>query len=387
MKNSTKHIIFILRFILLMCCFIFAIGLELPSTSRYMILILTFLFLLFSLHLKELPKIQSSRYYPYTYILDVIILLILEYNSKFLLNYYFHFIYFILMLSAGLFLSRFHGAIINIVIFLASMFKFTQILQINWNLSNVSLTIFTFFTSLLMIILLNYGKYYSEEQQKFKELYRELKAYADQIRELTQAEERNHLAMEIHDSIGHTMTGLIMELEMCKRVIPKSQDQGVQLIQHALDTAREGFVDIRRSVDALKAKSSELKSENWMEMIHHFRNQTGLDIHVHLDPDKIQLPSSIVSVVYRILQESLTNAARHGRCTTINITIQLQNAVLGIKILDNGEGCTPYIEGNGLKGMRQRVTALNGSINFSQTPGFCVEVQIPVSLQPNSSVR
>ncbi|WP_207727045.1 sensor histidine kinase [Anaerosolibacter carboniphilus] len=274
---------------------------------------------------------------------------------------------------------------INIVIFLASMFKFIQILQINWNLSNVSLTIFTFFTSLLMILILNYGKYYSEEQQKSKELYRELKAYADQVRELTRTEERNHLAMEIHDSIGHTMTGLIMELEMCKRVIPQNQEQGIQLIQHALDTARKGFIEIRSSVDVLKAETSQSEKENWVEMIHRFRNQTGLNIHVSLDPEKIQLPASIASVVYRILQETLTNAARHSHCTTVNITIQKKKDSLYMKILDNGEACNPYVEGNGLKGMRKRVEGLNGSIAFSQTPGFCVEVCIPVNLKSNKT--
>lgn len=381
MKISTKYLIFIIRFILLMFCFVFGIALESPSTSRYMVLILTFFSLLFTLHIKEIPKIQGSRCYSYTYILDVFILLILEYNSKFLLNYYFHFIYFILILSAGLLLSRFHGSMVNSVIFLASMFKFTQILEINWNLSNVSLTIFTFFTSLLIILILNYGKYYSEEQQKSKELYRELKAYADQVKELTRAEERNHLAMEIHDSIGHTMTGLIMELEMCKRLIPQSQDQGIQLIQHALDTARKGFIEIRSSVDALKAEDLESRNDNWIEMIHRFRHQTGLDIHVELEPEKIPLPASIASVVYRTLQETLTNAARHSLCTTVDIKIQKKETALYIRILDNGQGCNPYIEGNGLKGMRKRIEALYGSIEFSQTPGFCIEIHIPLNLE------
>ncbi len=381
MKPYTKYIFVWIRFIVILSSLVLAIDLESPSPHRLKILLAFFMLLFASIHGKEYKKIRSSKFYPLFFILDVILLFLIESQSKFLLNYYMHFNYFILLLSAGIQLPRVKGTLINCITFLLSMVKFHALLQIHFSPANLSLTIFSFFTALLAIIIINYAKYEVEERKKTNLLYDELRNYSVKLKELTIVEERNRIAMEIHDAVGHRMTGLIMELEMSKRLLFKDPKKVEELLQHAVNTAREGLIDVRSAVDTLKEDLLPLYSSpnSFEALIHNFQLQTGLKIELSINPPKIQLPRTIAEALYRIIQEALTNTAKHSEATLVSIRIEAYTRNLLLEIMDNGTASGTFHEGNGLLGMRKRLNDLEGKIYFHTASGFHILAEIPLS--------
>ncbi|MFZ5969434.1 MAG: sensor histidine kinase [Bacillota bacterium] len=246
---------------------------------------------------------------------------------------------------------------------------------------NISLMAFNLLSFLLLILIIHYAKYQFEEKEKTNLLYQELKSYASRVKELTVAEERNRIAMEIHDAVGHGMTGLIMELEMCKRILPEDPTSAKEFIIRATETARKSLIDVRRAVDALKYDDRHLQSpiQSYQEMIHRFQAQSGIHVHLQLSPEKISVPAPIAAIIYRMIQEALTNAGRHSNCSEITITLSMLSNQIILDICDNGI-CNPnYKEGNGLKGIRRRMEEIQGQIRFSCSDGFRVHGVIPIT--------
>lgn len=118
-------------------------------------------------------------------------------------------------------------------------------------------------TTVLVILVITYSRYLQDERDKTARLYAELQRYAQQVRELSVTAERNRLAREIHDTVGHSLTGLVMELEMCRRVLDRDTAQVALMLEEIREHARNGLVNVRRVVDALRPwelEESSLKS-------------------------------------------------------------------------------------------------------------------------------
>jgi len=381
MNSFTRTLLHILRFFILLLCFLFALELENPSYHRFTLLSIFFSLLVLSIYLKELTWIHSSKFYAYTFLLDAALVFLMEYQSKFILNYYLHIFYFIIILTSGILLPKAKGTLINFIVFILSIYKYVMLLHYDFSSMNISLMVFNLLSFLLIILIIHYAKYQFEEKEKTNLLYEELKNYALRVKELTITEERTRIAMEIHDAIGHSMTGLIMELEMCKRIYNKDPKKVEELMIHATETARKGLVDVRRAVEALKHdENSHHQSpiQAYEEMIRQFHVQSGIKVYLYLSPEKMSVPASIAAVIYRIIQEALTNAGRHSCCSSIHITIKILHDKIILDMQDDGICSSNYTEGNGLKGMRKRMEEVGGRINFTCSNGFKISGEIPI---------
>lgn len=372
---SSKIYLIVLEIFSVLICFLFALNMENPRADRFYLFVLLFLTLLIGMSTKELNRIRKSRFYSYGFLVDAVILFILESSSKYLINYYLHIIYLVLIISCGVNVSKKKGAVVNSIIFFISAFKFLRLVQFNPTSTNISICIFNFFTFILTIIIIYYAKYQAEEKERIRVLYFELKCYSGKVRELTIAEERSRIAMEIHDTIGHHMTGLISELEMCKRLINKDNEGVERLLKDAALTARSGLVDIRRAVDALKPDNFNIISIR--EMIKNYSIKSGLDINLSIGNENIYLSPAQTTVIYRIIQEALTNSTKHSNVTRVDIEIERSTESIGIHIGDNGSSKGEYIEGNGLKGIRTRINSLGGTVRFLCDNGFNIDLSIP----------
>ena len=156
-----------------------------------------------------------------TYAVDLAIIVLIEQNSRFILNYYFHAFYLVQIANSGLFLPRIPGLWVMVVTFLVSMVKFVELVVVTGMPSNLSLAVFSSLATVLIIVVITYNRYLQDERDKTARLYAELQNHAQQVRELSVTAERNRLAREIHDTVGHSLTGMVMELEMCRRVLDK----------------------------------------------------------------------------------------------------------------------------------------------------------------------
>ena len=146
------------------------------------------------------------------------------------------------------------------------------------------------------------------------------------------------------------------------------------------EVARTGIIDVRRSVKALHPDALEtMDLENaLLKMIDTTKRSTGVEITYFFDADLNHFNQDEEDVVYRVVQESITNAIRHGQATKIRIEITRVDGDLHILILDNGKGCENIEPGFGLHHMQERVEMLGGDLQYKGDKGFTVHARIPI---------
>ena len=218
----------------------------------------------------------------------------------------------------------------------------------------------------------------SELEQAYKKLI-ENSAAAHQ---LTIEEERTRMAREIHDTLAHTLTTLIVQLEACKRLASLDPSRLPAELEKAQELSRSGFNDIKRSIKALRPQAMENKSlfASINSVICETMENTKVNIAFNnlLAPD-IKFSSQVEVTLFRAIQESITNSIRHGQASEIEITIKQENNTLQLCIADNGRGCSNIKKGYGMQGISERIESLNGNVAFSSSfgKGFKTILTIP----------
>ncbi len=249
-------------------------------------------------------------------------------------------------------------------------------------LMTVLFTITITFLILLLQSLLN--ERHSRDQ--LAQANAQLREYALQIESLATLQERNRIAREIHDSLGHSLTALNIQLEGALKLWQAKPQQAHTFLHEAKQLGSTALQDVRHSVSALR--SDPLRGESLPNAIHslikNFESVSGLSPTLTLQPQPFPtLSFEIRSSVYRILQESLTNIFKYAQATQVQIRIQATPDLLHLEIQDNGKGF--HVDSNttgfGLQGMRERTSALRGVFHLDSQPGSgChIQVQIPIT--------
>jgi signal transduction histidine kinase len=258
----------------------------------------------------------------------------------------------------------------------------------------------SFLVFILMIILLSaLVRYRFDNQVTTAELNRcldettlqlaevnlRLQEYAAISEEEAKADERKRLAREMHDTLAYTLTNLVMMLEAA---IDMSSDSGDELAVHlklARDQAKEGLIGVR---DALRAlRPVQIEAECGLTAIYRlvrtFTAATRIQVDLNLGDVPAYFGVEADWTAYRLVQEGITNALRHGKATLIEISFCRERGGIRIKIKDNGKSLTKVQalqEGYGLMGMRERVERLDGILSFGYEfgKGFTVSAWLPL---------
>ncbi|MCI9524442.1 MAG: sensor histidine kinase [Erysipelotrichaceae bacterium] len=250
---------------------------------------------------------------------------------------------------------------------------------------NSILTTSCMITFLLFMLFLIQDQYNESKEirslnNELQNLNDQLKEYADDREKMGETKERNRLAREIHDTLGHTLTGLSTGLEACKALIDKNSDAAKKQLDILSKVAKDGLKDVRRSVKKLRPDTLENHSlkEALESTIEDFVRTTGVIVHFicHLETFKFQADEE--EAIYRIIQEGTTNAVRHGKASEIFISFGMDHDILIIIVEDNGIGCDNIQEGFGLHHMKERVALLNGNVRCYGTNGFVLIVELPL---------
>jgi signal transduction histidine kinase len=214
------------------------------------------------------------------------------------------------------------------------------------------------------------------------EAHQRLREYAAQIETMATIAERNRLAREIHDNVGHYLTSINIQLAAAHAVLEKNPVQAGSAIEKAQGLTREGLSQIRGSVAALRTLPTENRSllEALADLVRETQH-AGIAVSLSLLGTLPQLSSQVKFTLYRIAQEGLTNVRKHAQAGHIELILDCTNisfVKLGVK--DDGVGATDATEGFGLLGARERVQALNGQLRTVGKPGvgFLLEVELPI---------
>lgn len=146
------------------------------------------------------------------------------------------------------------------------------------------------------------------------------------------------------------------------------------------NVARQGVKDVRRSVKALRPDALEtmdLKSA-LIQMMEEARRSTGVDISYQIETKLNHFNKDEEDIIYRIVQESITNAIRHGKADKIRVQIDRAFNLLNIHVEDNGVGCANIQKGFGLHHMEERLKMLKGSLSYRGDHGFVIDAGIPI---------
>lgn len=217
---------------------------------------------------------------------------------------------------------------------------------------------------------------------ELEQAYKKLIENSAVAQKLTVEQERTRMAREIHDTLAHTLTTSIVQLEACKKLASLDPSRLPVELEKAQELSRSGLNDIKRTIKALRPQVMEDKSffASILSIINEAMENTK--VHITLNnvlPQDMKLASQVEIAIFRIIQESITNSIRHGQASEIEITIKQDNRRLQLYIVDNGIGCITIKKGYGMQGIRERMEGLKGSAEFSSSygKGFTTKASIP----------
>ncbi len=225
----------------------------------------------------------------------------------------------------------------------------------------------------------------TEALRHSQEELRQLAAYQHRVREL----ERRHIAQEIHDEMGGTLTGMKMMVAGLRRRRNESlNDEELQelsnLIDDTVQTVRRIASELRPAIlDSLGL----LPALEWQAR--EFQKRTGIVCNVNVLVDDLSIDEETNIAVFRVFQESLTNVARHAQATEVSATVERDGDAAVLRVVDNGRGLQPGAiqtgKSLGLLGMRERIEHVAGEFEIASAPGAGTSVLIRIPLAKASS--
>ena len=199
-------------------------------------------------------------------------------------------------------------------------------------------------------------------------------------------EERLRIAQELHDVVAHHISLINVQASTALHLVDRQPEQAGPALSAIKDASREALVELRSIVGILRQsdESAPRQPVAGMERLDHLITRTsraGLEVHAIVHGDPRPLPTGLDRAAFRIIQESLTNVVRHAKATAATVRIQYGEHALVLQVDDDGESLTgPPHEGNGIIGMRERATALGGTLTASRTAtgGLRIVAQLPL---------
>lgn len=236
----------------------------------------------------------------------------------------------------------------------------------------------------LYLVLLVQNKHQEKERiaslnRQLGEANERLRAYAIEAERMAETRERNRLAREIHDTLGHALTGIAAGLDACIVLVDAAPEAAKKQLAKVREAARRGIVDVRRSVEKLRPDDLEkLPMRHALaKMVAEFSESSGMKTRIVAMGWPDHLREDEEEVIYRVVQEGITNANQHGLATEAVITIGTEPGRIFIIIADNGHGCEDVEPGFGLRHMRERLDLLHGRLRYWTDKGFTLEATIP----------
>jgi len=205
--------------------------------------------------------------------------------------------------------------------------------------------------------------------------------YASEVKSESVANERKRVSREMHDTIGYTITTLIMLMEAASDLAESDPEQLKRLLKKGIDQAIYSLDEIRKSLRELRAMENPQAHglRGIKEMVHAFEEATHIRVALDFSNVVWKFDGDIDEALYRMIQESLANAFRHGRATRIGITFWQSDHALSVTIRDNGVGSAEVNEGIGLAGMHERILRVHGTLTAGNVAdGFMLSAWVPI---------
>ncbi len=247
-------------------------------------------------------------------------------------------------------------------------------------LEGFNIILFIIFMIIYILKQIQENEYISKKLSMVAMINKKMQKYVIVTEKFGEKNERKRLARELHDTIGHALAGMAVGVDACITMIDKNPQLAKAQLKVISKAIRKGMKDVRNSLNKMRPdflQQYRLK-EAIEKMKEEISNVTDLKINLNYQIDETGFDTKIEDILFRVIQESITNSIRHGLATVVDIDIYKEYNLLCLKIKDNGKGCKAINYGFGLKQMVERVSQIRGDINFYSENGFTTEIKIPL---------
>lgn len=246
---------------------------------------------------------------------------------------------------------------------------------------------FSAFNLILFIwISLEYSLLISQREQRIKSKLstmsksnRELKNYAALSEKIAQDRERKRIARDIHDTVGHALTGIAAGIDAVMVLIDINPEAAKKQLKKVSVAVKQGLVDIRKTLNKIRPDALEnyTLEASLKKMIKEYRDLSHLKIDFTYNWGEVDFEKTTELVIFRVIEESVTNALRHGHATRVKIDCALTSNSYKIAISNNGETIHKVKPGYGLTQMKERLAVINGKLKITSEPIFTITINIP----------
>ncbi|OFI48172.1 two-component sensor histidine kinase [Floricoccus tropicus] len=244
----------------------------------------------------------------------------------------------------------------------------------------VSLNIIVFIISMVSFIMYSVTERHNieEEVKMVSRVNTQLNNYVALTEKIAEDRERKRISREIHDTLGHALTGISAGIDAVMVLIDYDPTIAKKQLSSVSNVVREGIVDVRRSLNKLRPGALEERTlkDALDKVIKEYEDLSKINIDLLYEWDSVDLDSTKEDIIFRVIQETLTNSLRHGHANNVKISM-LSGEEFIIDIQDDGVGCEEINYGYGLTQMRERLAIIGGKVTFCNDNGFKTHIEIP----------
>lgn len=235
---------------------------------------------------------------------------------------------------------------------------------------------FAYVTASLKVKERTYKESYDRERQYRYELEQskiKLINMSKEIAHITEIKERNRIAREIHDTVGHRIAGVLLQLQASFKLREKDNCKSDELLQDSIENLSDTLIVLRNTVHNIKPKE-KVGIEYIKQIIDNFK---FCPVNFSYKGDFNNISANNAEIICLIIKEALTNVLKHSKADNVVINIELYDKFIRLYIKDNGVGCEKIKEGLGISGMKERLSNIGGSLSIDSNDGFMIVAIIP----------
>ena len=222
---------------------------------------------------------------------------------------------------------------------------------------------------LLLIILVGFGNHYGALSHCAAE---KLRVANDEIEHLAKVAERERIARDLHDLLGHTLSLITLKAELARKLVDRDPQRAKQEMQDVEQTSRAALADVREAISGYRGQGLAA------ELIRARQTLETAGITVDCEASTVPLSPAQESVLALSLREAVTNVVRHAQAQQCSVRLTRDEELCTLEIADNGRGADAP-EGNGLRGMRERLEAIGGSLQRRTEAGTRLIIHLPLA--------
>lgn len=203
--------------------------------------------------------------------------------------------------------------------------------------------------------------------------------YENQLKYLSQLEERNSLAQKIHDRVGHTIAGSLIQLEAASMILDSDHEKAGQIIGNVICHLKDGMEGIRSALRSIKPAPEQLGINRLKVMLDEFSMSSPIKTSLTYKGGIDVITNLQWKTIIDNTKEALTNTLKYASANMVQVSIEVMNKVIRAEVRDNGVGAYTFKKGLGIAGMEERTENAGGKLVIDGSRGFSIITLLPVS--------